>query len=74
MMKDTSYGMPMRVSDKQERGFYIFFDVTNWRRERVGLFLSSSVAGLIVNLQREILLNYDHLDQRHAPAQPGPPL
>ncbi|KAF2455092.1 hypothetical protein BDY21DRAFT_351192 [Lineolata rhizophorae] len=35
MMKDNSIAQPIRVSEKQERGLYIFFDVNNWRRERV---------------------------------------
>lgn len=34
MMKDTQYGMPTRINQQQERGYYIFFDVGNWRRER----------------------------------------
>ena len=35
MMKDQGMGgPPVRISDKQERGWYIFFDVGNWRRER----------------------------------------
>jgi CCR4-NOT transcription complex subunit 2 len=34
MMKDNSMGEPQRISEKQERGIYIFFDVNNWRRER----------------------------------------
>ncbi|KAF2145273.1 uncharacterized protein K452DRAFT_284654 [Aplosporella prunicola CBS 121167] len=54
MMKDTSFPAPQRMSEKQERGCYIFFDVNNWRRER-----------------RELLLNYDHLDQRIGTAQPN---
>lgn len=35
MMKDTSFPQPQRISEKSERGCYIFFDVNNWRRERV---------------------------------------
>ena len=54
MMKDTSFPAPQRMSEKQERGCYIFFDVNNWRRER-----------------RELLLNYDHLDQRIGSSQPN---
>ncbi|QDS69799.1 hypothetical protein FKW77_010424 [Venturia effusa] len=35
MMKDTQFGgAPTRISQQQERGYYIFFDVINWRRER----------------------------------------
>jgi len=35
MMKDPDLPQPARLSPKVERGWYIFFDVTNWRRERV---------------------------------------
>ena len=35
MMKDPDLPAPMRLSPKEERGWYLFFDVTNWRRERV---------------------------------------
>lgn len=67
--------MPVRISEKQERGFYVFFDVTNWRRERVGANNLSRVDALslpqlliyLFDVQREFVLNYDHLDQRHAP-------
>lgn len=35
MMKDAQYGgAPTRLNHQQERGYYIFFDVNNWRRER----------------------------------------
>jgi len=35
MMKDAQYGVgPTRINERQERGFYIFFDVNGWRRER----------------------------------------
>ncbi|KAF2019342.1 hypothetical protein BU24DRAFT_418949 [Aaosphaeria arxii CBS 175.79] len=34
MMKDPDLPQPMRLSQKEERGWYLFFDVTNWRRER----------------------------------------
>ena len=41
MMKDTQYGLqPIKISDKQERGMYIFFDVNNWRRERREVLLN----------------------------------
>ncbi|KAK7541991.1 uncharacterized protein J3D65DRAFT_612213 [Phyllosticta citribraziliensis] len=53
MMKDQNFPQPQRLSDKQERGCYIFFDVNNWRRER-----------------RELLLDYEHLDQRFGAMQP----
>jgi CCR4-NOT transcription complex subunit 2 len=51
MRKDPALGAPTRISDRQERGFYVFWDATNWKREN-----------------RELLLNYDHLEQRHADA------
>ncbi|KAK3068810.1 hypothetical protein LTS18_000517, partial [Coniosporium uncinatum] len=34
MQKDMSCPPPVTVGPRQERGLYIFFDVTNWRRER----------------------------------------
>ncbi|KAF2199203.1 hypothetical protein GQ43DRAFT_450436 [Delitschia confertaspora ATCC 74209] len=34
MMKDPDLPQPVRISPKEERGWYLFFDVTNWRRER----------------------------------------
>ncbi|KAF1960577.1 hypothetical protein CC80DRAFT_403643 [Byssothecium circinans] len=34
MMKDPDLPAPIRISAKVERGWYLFFDVTNWRRER----------------------------------------
>lgn len=35
MMKDTQFGgPPTRINPQQERGWYVFFDVGNWRRER----------------------------------------
>lgn len=37
MMKDPDLPAPVRISPKVERGWYLFFDVTNWRRERVRL-------------------------------------
>lgn len=37
MMKDPDLPQPIRISQKEERGWYLFFDVTNWRRERVCL-------------------------------------
>ncbi|KAL5119164.1 transcriptional regulator [Pleosporales sp. CAS-2024a] len=34
MMKDPDLPPPVRITPTQERGWYIFFDVNNWRRER----------------------------------------
>ncbi|CAI6337558.1 unnamed protein product [Periconia digitata] len=34
MMKDPDLPAPTRLSPKLEHGWYLFFDVTNWRRER----------------------------------------
>ena len=35
MMKDLHSAPPQQLNSKQERGAYVFFDVNNWRRERV---------------------------------------
>lgn len=35
MMKDPDLAAPIRISPKEEHGWYLFFDVKNWRRERV---------------------------------------
>jgi len=35
MMKDPDLPAPIRLSPKDERGWYLFFDVMNWRKERV---------------------------------------
>lgn len=35
MMKDPELPDPVQISPKEEHGWYLFFDVTNWRRERV---------------------------------------
>ncbi|SMQ50923.1 unnamed protein product [Zymoseptoria tritici ST99CH_1A5] len=45
---------PVRLTDRTERGVYIFFEPSNWRRER-----------------REIILDYDQLDQRHVDRPAG---
>ncbi|KAF2805800.1 uncharacterized protein BDZ99DRAFT_501404 [Mytilinidion resinicola] len=34
MMKDPELPQPIRISQREERGWYLFFDVMNWRRER----------------------------------------
>ncbi|KAF2424486.1 hypothetical protein EJ08DRAFT_413458 [Tothia fuscella] len=34
MQKDPNSAPPVQINDKQERGWYVFFDVINWRRER----------------------------------------
>jgi CCR4-NOT transcription complex subunit 2 len=71
MMKDPDLPQPIRISPKEERGWYLFFDVTNWRRERVCLMLRN-LASLLTGLQREFNLHYDHLDQRHGPGAMAP--
>ncbi|KAJ4363175.1 transcriptional regulator [Neocucurbitaria cava] len=43
MMKDPDLPAPIRLSPKEERGWYLFFDVTNWRRERYLETLSAAV-------------------------------
>lgn len=35
MMKDSNMAQPIRISERSERGVYVFFDAANWRRERV---------------------------------------
>jgi len=35
MMKDSQMSQPIRISERSERGVYVFFDAVNWRRERV---------------------------------------
>jgi CCR4-NOT transcription complex subunit 2 len=35
MMKDATLPPPQRLTAQTERGFYIFFDATNWKRDRV---------------------------------------
>lgn len=42
MMKDPDLPAPIRLSPKEERGWYLFFDVTNWRRERVSACMLKS--------------------------------
>ncbi|KAF2275649.1 NOT2 family protein [Westerdykella ornata] len=34
MMKDPELQDPVQISPREEHGWYLFFDVTNWRRER----------------------------------------
>ena len=74
MMKDSQMSQPQRISERSERGVYVFFDAANWRRERVSSALvyaqicPNARADKIT--QREFILNYDHLDQRHGPTQP----
>lgn len=35
MMKDGTMAQPIRITERSERGVYLFFDAINWRRERV---------------------------------------
>jgi len=35
MMKDQQVAAPIRISERTERGVYVFFDAMNWKRERV---------------------------------------
>jgi len=49
MMKAKEFGEPQPLpSQKEERGYYYFFDVNNWRRERVSLLLLLCFALLCV--------------------------
>jgi hypothetical protein len=54
---------PVRMSAKEERGTYIVFNSNQWRKERVSLLHLQNEAN---NFQREMHLNYDDLEQRHA--------
>lgn len=84
-MKAKEFGEPQPLpSQKEERGYYYFFDVNNWRRERVsrksasGLFCIGGQSRRYAdewrvrasNLQKEFILNYDHL--HHAPSVSRP--
>ena len=71
MMKDPDLPAPIRISPKVERGWYLFFDVTNWRRERVSTHIIGTINTLLTSIKREFELDYDHLDQRHGPAMGG---
>ena len=46
MMKDPDLPAPIRLSPKDERGWYLFFDVMNWRKERVSNVVSVCVLAL----------------------------
>jgi len=35
MQKDLTVAPPRRINDKQEHGFYIFWNQSTWRREKV---------------------------------------
>ncbi|EON68262.1 hypothetical protein W97_07520 [Coniosporium apollinis CBS 100218] len=39
MRKDEQFGNTQRISEKEERAYYIFFDVNNWRKERREILL-----------------------------------
>lgn len=72
MMKDSGMSNPVRITERSERGVYVFFDAANWRRERVGLFAVTWVQHIAnTAVQRDFILDYDHLDQRHGPTQGG---
>jgi CCR4-NOT transcription complex subunit 2 len=45
MTKDPDLPQPTRTSPKEERGWYLFFDVMNWRRERVRQAVQSMKLG-----------------------------
>lgn len=50
MMKDASMAQPLRITERSERGVYVFFDAMNWRRERVGLPPPPSVMNITLIL------------------------
>jgi hypothetical protein len=53
MMKDPDLPQPIRTTPTQERGWYLFFDVTNWRRERVSLAMTNAPDELGTNTRTE---------------------
>jgi hypothetical protein len=53
MMKDPDLPQPIRTTPTQERGWYLFFDVTNWRRERVSLAMKNAPDELGTNIRTE---------------------
>ena len=74
MQKDLTVAPPRRINDKQEHGFYIFWNQSTWRREKVCTFpdLNFLLAKLTFDFaQRDFLLTYDHLDQSHGGAGVG---
>jgi CCR4-NOT transcription complex subunit 2 len=43
LQKDPTFAAPTRVSPKEERGFFIIFNVNAWRKERVRLLTARLV-------------------------------
>jgi hypothetical protein len=37
LQKDPNVAAPTRIDAKQERGFYVIFNVNQWRKERVSI-------------------------------------
>lgn len=64
MQKDQTLPPPRPLNAKMEQGYYIFFDVQTWSRQRVWL-LHFYLHLTDTKLQRELQLHYDALDQRH---------
>lgn len=59
MMKAKEFGEPVQLpSHKEERGWYYFFDVHNWRRERVSASLHGFESDFPLSLGR-IHINMD---------------
>ena len=48
MMKDAGVAAPMRISERTERGVYVFFDAMNWKRERVRLPLTDRCVTILL--------------------------
>ncbi len=53
--------VPQSLGNGQERGYYIFFDIRQWQRQRVSISLLS-LALLLIHSQREFTLVYDDLE------------
>lgn len=54
---------PQILSPNHERGYYIVWDTSNWRKERVGrLFCPLWIQMLTQSTQREFTLHYGDLD------------
>lgn len=74
MMKAKEFGDPQQLpSQREERGYYYFFDVNNWRRDRVSGMVVRPRNGTLADacaMQKEFILNYDHL--HHIPTATRP--
>lgn len=53
--------VPQALGNGQERGYYIFFDIRQWQRQRVRLSLPP-LSHSLIHSQREFTLVYDDLE------------